>query len=90
MTMHLWYAVMFLLFYAIEICPHAYVLGEYYLLFHFPFALLTQDFSDPRDADDARYALDGRDVDGSRVIVEFAKGVSCIGVVHSLFRIFFM
>ncbi|XP_022863467.1 serine/arginine-rich splicing factor RS2Z33-like isoform X1 [Olea europaea var. sylvestris] len=33
------------------------------------------DFSDPRDADDARYALDGRDVDGSRIIVEFAKGV---------------
>ncbi|KAL2539863.1 Serine/arginine-rich splicing factor RS2Z32 [Abeliophyllum distichum] len=33
------------------------------------------DFSDPRDADDARYGLDGRDVDGSRIIVEFAKGV---------------
>ncbi|KAL5155307.1 Serine/arginine-rich splicing factor RS2Z32 [Glycine soja] len=32
------------------------------------------DFSDPRDADDARYNLDGRDVDGSRIIVEFAKG----------------
>ncbi|CAA6654881.1 unnamed protein product [Spirodela intermedia] len=26
------------------------------------------------DADDARYALDGRDIDGSRIIVEFAKG----------------
>ncbi|OIW05096.1 hypothetical protein TanjilG_06232 [Lupinus angustifolius] len=33
------------------------------------------EFSDPRDADDARYHLDGRDVDGSRLIVEFAKGV---------------
>ncbi|CAH2054357.1 unnamed protein product [Thlaspi arvense] len=32
------------------------------------------DFSDPRDADDARYRLDGRDFDGSRIIVEFAKG----------------
>ncbi|OMP09106.1 hypothetical protein COLO4_05801 [Corchorus olitorius] len=33
------------------------------------------EFSDPRDADDARYALNGRDLDGSRLIVEFAKGV---------------
>ncbi|CAA0836451.1 Serine/arginine-rich splicing factor RS2Z32 [Striga hermonthica] len=33
------------------------------------------EFSDPRDADDARYSLDGRDVDGRRIIVEFAKGV---------------
>ncbi|KAL6534236.1 hypothetical protein OROHE_013161 [Orobanche hederae] len=33
------------------------------------------EFSDPRDADDARYSLDGRDVDGRRLIVEFAKGV---------------
>ncbi|CAN1304468.1 Serine/arginine-rich splicing factor RS2Z32 [Linum perenne] len=33
------------------------------------------EFSDPRDADDARYHLDGREVDGSRLIVEFAKGV---------------
>ncbi|CAN8237464.1 unnamed protein product [Cochlearia groenlandica] len=32
------------------------------------------EFSDPRDADDARYRLDGRDFDGSRIIVEFAKG----------------
>jgi arginine/serine-rich splicing factor 7 len=36
-----------------------------------------QEFSDPHDADDARYNLDGRDVDGSRIIVEFAKGVGC-------------
>lgn len=35
-----------------------------------------QEFSDPRDADDARYSLNGRDVDGSRITVEFAKGVS--------------
>jgi splicing factor, arginine/serine-rich 7 len=34
-----------------------------------------QEFSDPHDADEARYNLDGRDIDGSRVIVEFAKGV---------------
>ncbi|XP_050381792.1 serine/arginine-rich splicing factor RS2Z33 isoform X2 [Argentina anserina] len=32
------------------------------------------EFYDPRDADDARYGLDGREVDGSRLIVEFAKG----------------
>ncbi|CAL0299557.1 unnamed protein product [Lupinus luteus] len=30
---------------------------------------------DPRDADDARYYLDGRDIDGRRIIMEFAKGV---------------
>ncbi|KAF8725707.1 hypothetical protein HU200_020255 [Digitaria exilis] len=33
------------------------------------------EFSDPHDADDAQYNLDGREVDGSRIIVEFAKGV---------------
>ncbi|KAK1381656.1 Arginine/serine-rich splicing factor [Heracleum sosnowskyi] len=32
------------------------------------------EFSDSRDADDARYSLNGRDVDGSRIVVEFAKG----------------
>ncbi|QCD97866.1 splicing factor [Vigna unguiculata] len=32
------------------------------------------EFSDPRDADDARFNLDGRDFEGSRIIVEFAKG----------------
>ena len=36
-----------------------------------------QEFSDPRDADDARYDLDGRKFDGSRIVVEFARGVSC-------------
>ena len=34
-----------------------------------------QEFSDPRDADDARYSLNGREFDGSHIIVEFAKGV---------------
>ncbi|EXB23437.1 Serine/arginine-rich splicing factor 7 [Morus notabilis] len=32
------------------------------------------EFSDPRDADDARYSLDGRELDGTRIIVEFSKG----------------
>ncbi|KAA8518836.1 hypothetical protein F0562_016390 [Nyssa sinensis] len=32
------------------------------------------EFRDPRDADDARYSLNGREFDGSRIIVEFAKG----------------
>ncbi|WVZ72367.1 LOW QUALITY PROTEIN: hypothetical protein U9M48_020839 [Paspalum notatum var. saurae] len=33
------------------------------------------EFSDSRDADEARYNLDGQEFDGSRMIVEFAKGV---------------
>lgn len=37
-----------------------------------------QEFSDPRDADDARHYLDGRDFDGSRITVEFSRGVSII------------
>uniref|UniRef100_A0A1J3JIE7 Serine/arginine-rich splicing factor RS2Z32 n=1 Tax=Noccaea caerulescens TaxID=107243 RepID=A0A1J3JIE7_NOCCA len=32
------------------------------------------EFSDPRDADDARYYLDGRDFDGSRITVEVSRG----------------
>ncbi|PON75366.1 Splicing factor-like protein [Parasponia andersonii] len=32
------------------------------------------EFSDPRDADDARYGLNGRDFDGTRLIVEVARG----------------
>ncbi|GAV63734.1 RRM_1 domain-containing protein/zf-CCHC domain-containing protein [Cephalotus follicularis] len=32
------------------------------------------EFNDPRDADDARYSLNGREVDGARLVVEFAKG----------------
>lgn len=43
--------------------------------FFFGSQLPLQDFSDPRDADDARYSLDGRELDGSRLVVEFAKGV---------------
>jgi hypothetical protein len=43
-----------------------------------------QEFSEPRDADDAQYNLDGREVDGSRIIVEFAKGVSCWLVIQFL------
>eukprot|EP00249_Psilotum_nudum_P016710 c25958_g4_i1 orf=577-1350(+) len=31
------------------------------------------EFSDPRDADDARHYLNGRELDGSRIIVEFAR-----------------
>jgi hypothetical protein len=42
------------------------------------FQITIQEFSDHRDADEARYQLDGRDVDGSRIVVEFAKGVSCL------------
>ncbi|XP_062180958.1 serine/arginine-rich splicing factor RS2Z33-like [Phragmites australis] len=32
------------------------------------------EFCDPRDADDARCDLDGRNFDGSRIIVEFSRG----------------
>ena len=46
--------------------------------------IVKQEFSDPRDADDAQYNLDGREVDGSRIIVEFAKGVSCWLVIRFL------
>jgi hypothetical protein len=42
------------------------------------FQITIQEFSEHRDADEARYQLDGRDVDGSRIVVEFAKGVSCL------------
>ena len=44
-----------------------------------------QEFSDARDADDARYNLDGRDFDGSRMIVEFAKGVILIFLTCHIF-----
>ncbi|KAL1818460.1 hypothetical protein ACET3Z_013329 [Daucus carota] len=39
------------------------------------------DFSDSRDADDARYNLNGHEVDGSHLIVEFAKGFHVVQVV---------
>ncbi|GLJ40350.1 hypothetical protein SUGI_0829660, partial [Cryptomeria japonica] len=32
------------------------------------------EFSDARDADEARYYLNGRDLNGSRIVVEFARG----------------
>ncbi|KAI4382859.1 hypothetical protein MLD38_008767 [Melastoma candidum] len=32
------------------------------------------EFGDPRDADDARYSLDGREFKGSRIVVEFSRG----------------
>ena len=56
-----------------------------------PLLFAKQEFSDPRDADDAQYNLDGREVDGSRIIVEFAKGVSCWLVIRFLndYNIFF-
>ncbi|KAJ0098269.1 hypothetical protein Patl1_28435 [Pistacia atlantica] len=37
---------------------------------------IRDEFSDPRNADYARYSLNGRDVDGSRIIVEFATAGS--------------
>ena len=49
-----------------------------------PLLFAKQEFSDPRDADDAQYNLDGREVDGSRIIVEFAKGASFWLVIHFL------
>lgn len=48
------------------------------ILFFLLHNVFQQEFSDPRDADDARYYLDGRDVDGRCIIVEFAKGVSIL------------
>ncbi|CAI0471672.1 unnamed protein product [Linum tenue] len=58
--------------YAFVIITLNYIVSFAVLLFSFT---SLQEFSDPRDADDARYHLDGRDVDGSRIIVEVAKGV---------------
>ena len=63
----------------------AYLLlcGKYIFLYMWfrlfcSFQITIQEFSDHRDADEARYQLDGRDVDGSRIVVEFAKGVICL------------
>ncbi|KAF5953478.1 hypothetical protein HYC85_006334 [Camellia sinensis] len=47
--------------------------------------LFSRYGSDPRDADDARYGLNGREFDGSRIIVEFAKGVSVVNYMLCLF-----
>ncbi|CAN1275005.1 Serine/arginine-rich splicing factor RS2Z32 [Linum perenne] len=58
--------------YAFVIVTFKYLIVFVLLLFSLTF---VQEFSDPRDADDARYHLDGREVDGSRLIVEIAKGV---------------
>jgi len=35
-----------------------------------------QEFADARDADDARHYCNGKDFDGNRLIVEFARRVS--------------
>ncbi|KAF0926641.1 hypothetical protein E2562_026997 [Oryza meyeriana var. granulata] len=35
------------------------------------------EFSDPRDANDARLDLDGREFGGSYIIVQFARGIRC-------------
>lgn len=34
------------------------------------------EFSDPCDVDEARYYLNGRDLDGSRIVVEFTRGTT--------------
>jgi len=57
----------------------------YVLILYFVRLIAKQEFSDPQDADDAQYNLDGREVDGSRIIVEFAKGVSWCPIKISLF-----
>lgn len=38
----------------------------------------VQEFADARDADDARHYCNGKDFDGNRLIVEFARRVSVI------------
>ena len=35
---------------------------------------LLQEFFDPRDAEDAQKYCDGKDVEGGRIVVEFARG----------------
>nr|CAB3460332.1 unnamed protein product [Digitaria exilis] len=44
------------------------------------------EFSDPRDADDARHDLDGRKLDGSRIVVEFARGARELKVSISAWK----
>ncbi|GMP50607.1 hypothetical protein CsSME_00017157 [Camellia sinensis var. sinensis] len=55
------------------------------LVLFLPLYFYSQEFSDPRDTDDARYGLNGREFDGSRIIVEFAKGVSVVNYMLCLF-----
>jgi hypothetical protein len=38
--------------------------------------VFIQEFADARDADDARHYCNGKDFDGNRLIVEFARRVS--------------
>lgn len=54
------------------------------LLFLLALNFFQQEFSDPRDADDARYGLNGRRFDGTHIVVEFAKGVSWNYMAFSL------
>jgi hypothetical protein len=56
------------------------------ILYFVPWLIAKQEFSDPQDADDAQYNLDGREVDGSRIIVEFAKGVSWCPIKISVYQ----
>jgi hypothetical protein len=55
----------------------------------FWFTGFLQEFSDPLDADDARCDLDGRKFDGSRIIVEFARGVNicCLQLFFTAFDV---
>lgn len=68
--------------YAFVVCPALIsviflIIYYFHIFFSFVFLfLLIQEFSDYRDADDARHSLNGRDFDGSRIIVEFSRGVS--------------
>jgi hypothetical protein len=41
---------------------------------------MLQEFLDARDADDARHYTNGKDLDGSRLIVEFARRVSIMDI----------
>jgi arginine/serine-rich splicing factor 7 len=41
------------------------------------------EFSDSRDADDARHYLNGKDFDGNRLIVEFARRVGSIQTLYT-------
>ena len=68
-----------------RLCYIIHVLQIWSSLFH---CFWSQEFSDPRDAEDAIYNLNNRDVDGSRIIVEFAKGVSYCNFSHGILYMF--